>query len=146
MRTASIVSTPCSLKSASSAIRNASPIRFRAPFGRPPFGAVPFVHNHGFSSVLSLPLTGLTPSYCLRYHLRMARAVTCKGCGVFADPLTHRCPPKGGEARNHSPHKAQPQAKVETPSSGADYIVYRRDRAKWNAYMRAYRARKKAMP
>ncbi len=40
--------------------------------------------------------------------------------------------------------KPLPAAKAAALSSEADFIVIRRDRAKYNAYMRAYRKRKKA--
>lgn len=36
------------------------------------------------------------------------------------------------------------KAASSTPAGDANFIVIRRDRAKYNAYMRAYRAKKKA--
>lgn len=63
-------------------------------------------------------------------------------------PIEYRPKPKGGEANktgssDHSRNKTQPQAKVQIPSSGADFILIRRDRSKYNAYMRDYRKRQK---
>jgi hypothetical protein len=57
--------------------------------------------------------------------------------------------PKGGRSNTQSVRRrraednAQPQAKAVEPTSGADFIVIRRNRAKYNEYMRDYRRRQK---